>query len=156
MDEVQIWLNSINRRLTGRRSWRRPFYAQIHRTIPRAFFDYSCETLLAGYVKCSDGFATPFCYHSKNRKVEVISLTSIRLVKELFCLFSGFQGPEVMALLKRRLTAGLRSFRVSWRSEGLCLLFRSKAKENLLSVTTMGNGTSVVPLNIISTNRLIN
>ena len=71
------------------------------------------STIVVRVVKCSDGFAPPFCYHSKNRKVEVISLTSIRLVKELFCLLGGFQGPEVMALLKKRLTAGMRSFRFS-------------------------------------------
>ncbi|KAK3729296.1 hypothetical protein QZH41_002214 [Actinostola sp. cb2023] len=38
--------------------------------------------------KSSDGFAPPFCFHSKNRKGEVISLTSLRLVKELFSLLS--------------------------------------------------------------------
>ncbi|KAK3705273.1 hypothetical protein QZH41_000068 [Actinostola sp. cb2023] len=104
LDEANIWLRGIHRRLTGRRSLRRPFYAEIHRSIPRSIFN-----VIVRVVKSSDGFAQPFCFHSKNRKGEVISLTSIRLVKELFSLLSGLSGAEVMDFFKRKLTSGMRS-----------------------------------------------
>lgn len=102
-DEAKTILQSIYRRLTGRVSLRRRYYAEIHRSIPLAVF-----TMIVRVVNNSAGFAPPFCYYSKNRKAAVVSFTSIRLVKELFCLLTGLSGAEVGSNFKRTLASGKR------------------------------------------------
>ncbi|KXJ22355.1 hypothetical protein AC249_AIPGENE23050 [Exaiptasia diaphana] len=102
--EGKMWLDCIYRRLSGRRSVRKPFYAEIHRSIPREFFN-----VLVSVVRGSDGFAPPFCYLSKNKKAEAISFTSIRLVKELFSLLTGLPSDEVCKNFRRTLSSGMRA-----------------------------------------------
>jgi len=103
-DETKTWLQSVFRRLSGRRSLRRPFYAEIHRQIPRAVFG-----LFVRVVRNADGFSSPFCLYVKKRFCEVVTVTSIRLVKELFCLLTGLSGSDVVECLKRKLSRGQRS-----------------------------------------------
>ena len=55
-----------------------------------------------------EGFAEPFCYYKKNAKAMVISITSIRLVKELIVLLSGLPGETVASYFKKNLTNGCR------------------------------------------------
>ena len=47
----------------------------------------------------------PFCIHSNNKKAEVISFTSVRLVNELFAFLSGFSKDAVAKYFKRTLSA---------------------------------------------------
>lgn len=103
-NEVKLWLEGIHRRLSGRRSLRRPFFAEIHRFIPREFFD-----VLSRVVRVSYGFAPPFCFQNKNKKAEIISFTTIRLVKEIFCLLTGMSGPEIMKFFNKNISSGVRS-----------------------------------------------
>jgi len=103
IDEGRLWLQAIYRRLSARRSVRTPYYAEVHRSIPRSIF-----SVLVRLVNNSDGFAPPFCVYNKNRKAEVISFTSIRLVKELFSLLSGLTESNVVTYFKRNLT-GMRT-----------------------------------------------
>ena len=99
----KLWLASIYRRLSGKRSIRHPYYAEITRDIPNEIFE-----VLRKLVRGMEGFVEPFCYYKNNAKAEVISITSIRLVKELFVLLSGLPGETVASYFKKNLTNGCR------------------------------------------------
>ena len=52
-------------------------------------------------VRTLDGFVAPFCYQVENKKAEVISFTSMRLLNELLVLLSGLSKEDVAAYLRR-------------------------------------------------------
>ena len=47
------------------------------------------------------GFCEPFCYQGSNKKADVISFTSLRLVNELLCLLSGVSEINLATYFKR-------------------------------------------------------
>lgn len=101
--EARLWLTNINRHLGGRRRIRNPFFGEISRDIPFELF-----SVVVKLVKATPTYCEPFCYYSNNKKGEVISFTSLRLVVELLSLLSGYTEEEVVKYFKRNLTAGSR------------------------------------------------
>ena len=101
--EAKSWLSAIKRRLCGRRSIHRPFYAEITRDMPYDFF-----AVIVKVTQSMPGFCQPFYFHDHNRKGEVISFTNMRLVMELLSFLSGYTEPEVATYFKRKLT-GMKS-----------------------------------------------
>ena len=95
-EESRIWLMGIRRRLGGKKSIRNPYYGEITRVTPHAFFATMMRT-----VRTLDSFVAPFCYQVKNKKAEVISFTSMRLLNELLVLLSGLSKEDVAAYLRR-------------------------------------------------------
>ena len=81
--EATIWLQAISRRLGGKGSIRHPYYSEIHRGMPYDIFKVTLKL-----TKSMQGFCEPFCYQGSNKKADVISFTSLRLVNELLCLLS--------------------------------------------------------------------
>ncbi len=55
------------------------------------------------------GFCAPLCYLGTNKKGEVVSLTSIRLVAQLFASLSGYSEEEVAATYFKRKLSGIKS-----------------------------------------------
>lgn len=101
--ESRLWLDSLWRRLSAKRSIRTPYYTQISRDIP-----YEIFAVIKQIVRALDGFVEPFCFRSNNKKAEVVSFTSVRLVNELFALLSGLSKDAVAKYFKRTL-AGSRN-----------------------------------------------
>ena len=106
--ESKLWLKNIYRRIGGRRSVRQPYHGQITRDIPYEMFALLCKV-----VKNLQGFTQPFCYQSNNKKGEVISFTSVRLVNELLALLSGLSGQDVASYFKRNLAGARQGHKVS-------------------------------------------
>ena len=98
-----MWLSAIYRRLIGRRSAKTPFYAEVTRDIP-----YQLFLVLRRVVKYMPGFVEPLCFVSSNKKGDVISFTSLRLVMELLALLSGYLENDFATYFKRDLL-GLKS-----------------------------------------------
>jgi len=98
--ESRLWLNFLQRRLAGRVSIKKPYYAEIHRNIP-----YDIFAVLSRVIRNIDdgSFSEPDCITSKNRKAEVISFTSLCSLQKLFSLLSGMSTREVKKLFSRRL-----------------------------------------------------
>lgn len=96
----------IDRRLAGRVSIRRPYYAEIHRSIP-----YDIFAVIKSIIRNADNvnFQEPSCYIRGNRKAEVISFTSIGPVIKFFSLLSAFRTIEVDKFFSRTLTSTKRS-----------------------------------------------
>ena len=101
--EARLWLTSISRRLSGRHTVRNPFYGEISRDIP-----YEMFTLLVKLVKSTPEYSPPFCYYANNKKGEVISFTSLRLVVDFLVLLSRYSAEEVGMYFKRTLATGSR------------------------------------------------
>jgi hypothetical protein len=101
--EARLWLSAISRHLSGRRTIRNPFYGEISRDIP-----YEMFTLLVRLVKSTHEYSPPFCYYANNKKGEVISFTSLRLVVNLLVLLSRYSAQEVGMYFKRTLATGSR------------------------------------------------
>ena len=97
--ESRFWLESIHRRLAGRRRVRNPFYAEITRDIPYGIF-----SILLRMIKGIDGFCEPFVNFGRNKKAEVVSFTTLRPVKQLLSILSGMSEVEVVSYFKRTLT----------------------------------------------------
>ena len=97
--ESRLWLESIYRRLAGRRRVRNPFYAEITRDIPYGIF-----SSLLRMIKGIDGFCEPFVNFGRNKKAEVVSFTTLRPVKQLLSILSGKSEAEVVSYFKRTLT----------------------------------------------------
>ena len=108
-DEVRLWLKAIHRRLARKAGYRNAYRGQISRDMPREIF-----AIFAKVVQNSDGFGVPFCCHSDNKSTEVVRLTSIRLLKELFVLLSGLPAEEVIFYFKRILASGSRKGHKVW------------------------------------------
>ena len=102
--ESRLWLETIHRRLSGRRRVRNPFFTEITRDIP-----YEMFWVFLKVVKSIDGFGEPFISFGKNRKAEVVSFTTLRPVKELFSLLSGLKEGEVVKYFKKTLITGKKS-----------------------------------------------
>ena len=85
------------------RSLKNPFYGEVSRDIPIELFN-----VLVRLVKASPEYCEPFCFHASNRKGEVISFTSLRLVVNLLCLLSGCKRSQVVAHFIRNLATGMR------------------------------------------------
>ena len=98
MKESRHWLERIHRRLAGRSSIPRPYYGEIQRDIPHGIF-----SLLLSFIRNTEGFARPFFSFSKTNRMEIVSLTCMRLVKEFFTVLSCLEDGEVMGYLKRTL-----------------------------------------------------
>ena len=101
--EARLWLTSISRRLSGRRTIRNPFYGEISRNIPYEMFNF-----LVRLVKSTPEYCPPFCYYALNKKGEVISFTSLRLVVDFLVLLSRFSADKVAMYFKRTLATGSR------------------------------------------------
>ena len=97
--ESRLWLEAIHRRLSGRRRVRNPFFTEITRDIP-----YEMFRIFVKVIKSIDGFAEPFVSFGQNRKVEVVSFTTLRPVKQLLSVLSGMNEGEVVKYFKRTLT----------------------------------------------------
>ncbi|XP_046848907.1 uncharacterized protein LOC124442450 [Xenia sp. Carnegie-2017] len=52
-------------------------------------------------VRTLDGFVAPFCYQVENKKAEVVSFTSMRLLNELLVFLFGLAKEDVAAYLRR-------------------------------------------------------
>ncbi|KAK3728366.1 hypothetical protein QZH41_008966, partial [Actinostola sp. cb2023] len=67
MKESRLWLKMIEKRLAGKVSIRRPYYAEIVRSIP-----YDIFAALNSVIRNADdeSFKEPACYMSKNKKAE--------------------------------------------------------------------------------------
>ncbi len=101
--EAKLWLTAISRRLSAKRSIRNPFYGEIRRDIPSEMF-----ALLVRLVKSTPEYSPPFCYNANNKKGEVISFTSLRLVVDFLVLLSRYSTEEVSMYFKRTLATGSR------------------------------------------------
>ena len=108
-DEARLWLKAIRRRLARKTGYRNPYCGQISSDIPRDIF-----TIFAKVVQNSNGFSVPFCCYSNNKNAEVVRITSIRLVKELFVLLSGLGDEEVVSYFNRILASGSRKGNKAW------------------------------------------
>jgi len=97
--EVRLWLKFIHRRLAGRVSLRRPYYAEVHRSIPYAVF----HSLSLVIKQCLDQFKEPLCYSARNKKGEVITFTSIGSLTSFFSLLTGLTQVEVGKFFARTL-----------------------------------------------------
>ena len=97
--ELRLWLESIYRRLAGRRRVRNPFYAEVTRDIPYGIF-----SILLRMIKGIDGFCEPFVNFGRNKKAEVVSFHTLRPVKQLFSILSGKSEAEVVSYFKGTLT----------------------------------------------------
>ena len=106
--ESNMWLQAISRRLGGKGSIRHPYYSEIHRDMP-----YDIFKVIMKLAKNMQGFCEPFCYHSSNKKAEVISFTSLRLVSELLGLFSGVSQINLATYFKRTLGGRRRGHKTS-------------------------------------------
>ena len=101
-NECSLWLDGIFRRLSGRLSIRKPYFAEITRSIPYDVF------VTARQVLGDFGATEPECYIASNRKCEVISLTSLDLLQKFFSCLSGINLREVKKYFTRKLTSGAR------------------------------------------------
>ena len=86
----------ISRRLGEKGSIRHPYYSEIHRDMP-----YDIFKVILKLTKSMQGFCEPFCYQGSNKKADVISFTSLRLVNELLCLLSGVSEINLATYFKR-------------------------------------------------------
>ena len=102
-DEARLWLTAISRRLSGRRTIRNPFFSEISRDIPYQMFAF-----LVKLVNSTPEYCPPFCYHALNKKGEVISFSSLRLVVNFLVLLSRFSTGKVAMYFKRTLATGSR------------------------------------------------
>lgn len=98
--ESTLWLELIQRRLAGRVSIMRPYYAEIHRSIP-----YDIFAVIRRVITNVDeeSFCEPLCYTSGNKKAEVISFTSLDSVEKLFSLLSGINIKDLKKSFSRKL-----------------------------------------------------
>ena len=96
--ESRLWLGAIHRRLAGRVAIRRPYYAEINRSIPYDIFATARQVLK------DLRHTEPDCYISSNRKAEVISFTSLCLLQEFLSCLSGMSKREVRKFFTRKLT----------------------------------------------------
>lgn len=102
--ESLLWLETIFRRLAGRRGIRRPHYSEIRRHIPVEMFLVLTRTLEK--VK-SPMFCEPRCYIARNRKGIVVSFTSLESVQ----LFLGLLSKrEVLGYLERKLSGRRKDY----------------------------------------------
>ena len=65
-------------------------------------------TFLGRLVKSTPEYCPPFCYYALNKKGEVISFTSLRLVVDFTVLLSRFSADKVAMYFKRTLAPGSR------------------------------------------------
>ena len=70
--ESRLWLETIHRRLSGRRRVHNPFFTEITRDIP-----YEMFRVFLKVVKSIDGFGKPFVSFGQNRKAKVVSFTTL-------------------------------------------------------------------------------
>ena len=103
-EESRLWLAAIRRRLCSKRSAQNPFYTEITRDVP-----YDIFVVFRRVVQSMPGFCAPLCYLGTNKKGEVVSLTNIRLVAELFAFLSGYSEEEVAATYFKRNLRGIKS-----------------------------------------------
>ncbi len=83
-DEARLWLTTISRRLSGRRTIRNPFFSEISRDIPYQMFAF-----LMKLVNSTPEYCPPFCYHA-------------------LVLLSPFSADKVAMYFKRTLATGSR------------------------------------------------
>lgn len=102
-NESRIWLDLIFKRLSGKVSIRKPYYAETTRNIPYDVFVTSRQVL------GDFGATEPQCYIGSNRKGEVISLTSLDLLQKFFSCLSGISVKEVKKYFTRKLTSRSRN-----------------------------------------------
>ena len=103
-EESKVWLKAISHRLVGRRSIKYPFCGQISRDIP-----YELFCILVRLVKEAPDYTEPFCCYGNNKKGEVISVTSMRLVVDLLSQLSRLTAKEVVTYFKRDVRSGSRN-----------------------------------------------
>ena len=81
--EARLWLTAVCRRLSGKQTIRNPFYGEINGDIP-----YDTFSLLVKLVKSTPEYCQSFCYYANNKKGEVISFSSLRVVVDFFAFLS--------------------------------------------------------------------
>ena len=101
--EARLWLTFVSRRLSGKRTIRNPFYGEISRDIP-----YEMFSLLVILVKGTSEYSPPFCYYANNKKGEIVSFTSLRLVVDFFVLLSQYSAEEVSMYFKKTIATSSR------------------------------------------------
>lgn len=100
--ESRMWLSAIYRRLARKVGIRKPFYGEITRSIP--IYVFLCLRQVLRDLNAIE----PQCYLGKNKKAEVVSLTSNHLVHRLFACLSGQTIKEVKKFFWRTLTGTTR------------------------------------------------
>ncbi|XP_031560725.1 uncharacterized protein LOC116296782 [Actinia tenebrosa] len=103
--EARLWLRQIYRRLSGRVSIRRPYYAEIHRNIPYAIV----QAMSLVIQQCPDELKEPVCYSSKNKKGHVISFTTRDAVIWFLSVITSMSKIEVRAFLTKKLKGARRN-----------------------------------------------
>ena len=88
--EAMLCFTLVSHRLSGKRTIRNPFYGEISRDIP-----YEMFSLLVRLVKGTSEYSPPFCYLANNKKGEVVSFSSLRLVVDFLVLLSQYSAEEV-------------------------------------------------------------
>jgi hypothetical protein len=74
------------------------FYAEVNRDIA-----YEMFSVFVRIVKSMEGYREPFCFFGDNKKGEVLSFTSLKMLKSVLALLSGFTEQEVTAYFKKKL-----------------------------------------------------
>ena len=103
--EGKLWLKSIHRRLGGRVSVKKPYFAEVQRNIPQNIFD---EVTLMLRRSLSQHFQEPYCIIGKNRKGVVVSFTNLRSILKFFELLTSIGTGEVRKLFTRSVKSGSR------------------------------------------------
>ena len=65
-------------------------------------------SLLVRLVKGTSEYSPPFCYYANNKKDEVVSFTSLRLVVDFLVLLSQYSAEEVSMYFKKTIATGSR------------------------------------------------
>jgi hypothetical protein len=106
MRESRLWLAMVEKRLAGKVSIRKPYFAEITRCIP-----YDIFAVINSVIRNADDeyFNEPACYISSNKKAEVISFTSLCSLQKLFSMLSGMSTKEVKKFFSRKLSSTSRS-----------------------------------------------
>lgn len=105
--ESRLWLSMVDKRLAGRVSIRRPYYAEIQRCIPYDMFAV-LKHVIRNAIADKD-FNEPNCYVSSNKKAEVISFTSLCSLQKFLSMLSALSTREVKKFFSRKLTTAARS-----------------------------------------------
>ena len=80
-----------------------PVLREISRDIPHEMF-----SLLVKLVKSTPEYCPPFCYYANNKKGEVISFTSLRLVVDYLVFLTRYSTEEVGMYFKKTIATGSR------------------------------------------------
>ena len=101
--ESKIWLETIHRRLNGRRRIRQPFCGSITRNIPMEVFN-----VLVPLVN-KLGFSRPSCYVERNGKAVVVFFTDINTTTRFLSVLSAIPPMEIVERYFHKTLKGRKS-----------------------------------------------